>query len=135
MVDLLQATTSGVFGLIDVAAVTDLAPVYAPVPPRTEPPFIEIGAIDAEETGPKGGGLELHTVEIEFQHRGSSKLPLFAMMAAVRTALDKKVIEAPGASFGEARWVASATDREEDGVTYHGIHRFELLAQADEEEE
>lgn len=135
MVDLLQATSDGIYARINVAAVTALAPVYTTVPHGAEPPYIEIGAIDAEEVGPKDDSLEQHSIEIEFQHRGESKAPLFAMMAAVRAALDQEIIEAPGASFGEARWLASATDREDDGVTYHGIHRFELLAQADEQEE
>lgn len=135
MVDLLQASTDGTFTLISVPAVTKLAPVYTTVPKGAQPPFIEVGAIDAEDVGPKGGGLEQHSIEIEFQHRGESKAPLFAMMAAVRRLLDGATIEAAGASFGEARWVASATDREDDGVTYHGIHRFELLAQADEQED
>jgi len=132
MTDLLQATQDAVFAAVNVAAVKALAPVYQNVPPNTQPPFIEIGAIDAEEIGAKGDGLERHTVEIEFQHRGPARRPLLAMMHAVREALTGVVLTAPGATLDQCHWLASATDREDDGVTYHGIHRFEMLVQQDD---
>lgn len=131
MTDLLQATADALFAAMNVEAVTSLAPVFTSVPENAKPPFIEIGAIDAEEIGTKGGGLEQHSAEIEFHHRGRSKRPLFAMMSAARAALEGADLSAPGASLGDLHWRASATDREDDGVTYHGIHRFELIAQAD----
>lgn len=130
MTDLLRATQDGIFALLNIPAVTSLAPVFTNVPPNTQPPFIEVGAIDAQEIGPKGGSIEQHAVEVEFQHRGSSRLPLLAMMTAARTAIEGQVIDpVAGALLEDPRWLASATDREEDGVTYHGIHRFELFAQ------
>lgn len=132
MIDLMQATQDGIFELANVPTVTILAPVYTNVPKGTEPPFIEIGAIDAQEIGGKDSGLEQHAVEIDFQSRGPSKRPLFAMMHAVREAIEGKSITISGALLEDPRWIASATDREEDGVTYHGIHRFELMAQADD---
>ena len=131
MIDLLQATQDAIFALLDVPSVTVLAPVYTSVPEKAQPPYILIGLIDAEEVGPKGGGLEQHSIEVEFQYRGTSKRPLFAMMRAARTAIEGGVMSIPGATLENARWLASATDREDDGVTYHGIHRFELFAQAD----
>lgn len=132
MTDLLQATTDALFAALNVPAVTGLAPVFTSVPDNQQPPFIEIGAVDAEEIGAKGGGLEQHSAEIEFHHRGGSKRPLFAMMHAGRAAIEAAELEAVGAVLEQARWLASATDREADGVTYHGIHRFELIAQADD---
>lgn len=129
MVDLLQATQDALFAAMNVPAVTSLAPVFTNVPQNQKPPFILIGAIDAEDIGPKDRGLEQHSAEIEFQYRGPSKRPLFAMMHAARGAIEAAELAADGAELGEARWLASATDREDDGVTYHGIHRFELLAQ------
>ena len=132
MTDLLQATQDGVFALLNVPAVTSLAPVFTNVPKGTEPPFIEVGAIDAQDIGAKDSGLEQHAVEIDFQFRGPSRRPLFAMMHAARRALEGQTIAISGAVIEDPRWIASATDREEDGVTYHGIHRFELIAQVDD---
>jgi hypothetical protein len=133
MTDLLQATAEGVFAALDLPAVTSLAPVYTTVPKGAQPPYIEIGAIDAENDGPKDGGLENLSFEIEYHHRGPSRWPLLAMMHAARTALEAADIEATGAAFSDVRWLASATDREDDGVTHHGIHRFELHAQPTED--
>jgi hypothetical protein len=132
MTDLLQATSSALYAALNVPSVTALAPVFASVPENQQPPFIEIGAIDAEEIGGKHSSLEQHSAEIQFQYRGRSKKPLFAMMHAARVAIETARLTAVGAVIEDARWLASATDREEDGVTHHGIHRFELTAQADD---
>jgi hypothetical protein len=132
MVDLLAATLQASFDALNVAPVTDLAPVFTNVPANTQPPFIEIGAIDAEGIGGKDGGFERHTVEIEYQHRGNSRLPLLAMMNAGRSAMEAAEMITPGAELEAPRWLASATDREDDGVTYHGIQRFELTAQPED---
>lgn len=132
MTDLLQATQDAVFAALDVPAMTVFGPVFTTVPDNQQPPFVEIGSIDAElvdET--KDGELERHSIEIEFQHRGGSRRPLFAAMHTARTLLRAAALIAPGAQLERPRWQASATDREDDGKTWHGIHRFELLAQAD----
>ena len=130
MIDLLLATQDAVFAALNVPAVTGLAPVFTSVPPNTQPPFVAVGLIDAEAFGDdKSGGIEQHTVEIEFQFRGNTRRPLLAMMHAARTALAGTALSAPGAVLTAALWRASATDREDDGVTWHGIHRFELFAQ------
>lgn len=132
MTDLSQATADAVFAALNVPAVTTFGPVFTSVPAGAQPPFIEIGAIDAEEIGGKGDSLEQIAFEIEFQHRGPSRRPLLAAMHAVRTTLVAASLEADGAELETPHWLASATDREDDGVTYHGIHRFELIAQVDE---
>jgi hypothetical protein len=132
-VDLLSATQDAVFDAINAPALTALGPVFTNVPENQKPPFTAIGAIDAERVGTKDGGLERHTVEIEFQHRGQSKIPLFAMMHAARTLLEAAKLTAAGALLQTPIWQASATDREDDGQTYHGIHRFELFAQPDDD--
>ena len=132
MTDLLQATQDFVFALLNVPSVTVLAPVFTNVPPNTPPPFIEVGAIDAQAIGTKADELEQHSVEVEFQFRGSTRRPLLAMMSAARSAMEQGTASVSGADLEQPRWLASATDREEDGVTYHGIHRFELIAQADD---
>lgn len=129
MTDLLQATQDAIFDALNVAPVKALGPVYTNVPANTQPPFTEIGAIDAEAIGAKDAGLERHTVEVEFQWRGDTRRPLLAMMHAARTALEGKSLTSAGAVLERPRWLASATDRDDDGKTYHGIHRFELIAQ------
>lgn len=132
MTDLLQASHDGLFALANVAGVTTLAPVFTNVPEGQQPPFVEIGAIDAEEIGGKSGGLEKHGIEIEFRTRGSSKRPLMALMHAARSAIDRQRPYVEGAEFGEIRWIASATDREDDGVTHHGVQRYEVIVQQGE---
>jgi len=131
MTDLLQATHDAIFAALDVAAVTDLAPVFTNVPPERQPPFIEVGAIEAKQIGGKDGGLEQHAIEIEFRHRGQSKRPLFAMMSAARAQIEGALLVAAGAAFGRPVWTDSATDREDDGVTHHGAMRFEVIVQQD----
>lgn len=131
MTDLLLATQDAVFAALDVTPVTTLAPVFTSVPPNTQPPFVAVGLIDADLFGAnKGSGVERHTVEIEFLFRGNTRRPLLAMMHAARVALESATLSAPAALLTDALWQASATDRENDGVTWHGIHRFELFAQA-----
>lgn len=130
MSDLLAATLAGAFAALDVPAVTALAPVFSDVPAEQQPPFIEIGAIDAEEVD-GADGLELHTIEIEYQDRGGSRLPLLAMMNTSRAALEAG-LEAAGVAFGDVRWLASATDREDDGVSRYGIQKFAVHVQADD---
>ena len=131
MTDLLTATHDAVVAALEgSAALVALAPVYSNVPPETQPPFVELGAIEAEEANPtKMPGVERHRIELAFQHRGPSRRPLLAMMQAARAALEDRALTAAGASLARVKWTESATDREEDGVTWHGAMSFELLAQ------
>ncbi len=127
--ELIDHTLDAVFAGLNVAAVTALGPVFSNVPAKQQPPFVEIGAIDAEDYGGSDTALERHTVELEFQYRGSTRKPLLAQMKAARTAMTNAVLADAGATFGRARWLASATDRDDDGVTWHGIQKYELLVQ------
>lgn len=126
------ATLVAAYDMLNVAEVTDLGPVFSSVPANQQPPFVEIGAIDAEEAGGSDTPLERHTIELEFVHRGNSRLPLLEQMRAARIALTSGRLQGDGVSFGAARWLASATDREDDGVTWHGIQKYELLVQPED---
>lgn len=130
MSELIGSTLSGAFEALDITAMTSLAPVFSDVPQKQQPPFVELGAIDAEEVE-GADGLELHSIEIEYQYRGSSRLPLLAMMKTGRAALEAG-LSAAGIAFGDVRWLASATDREDDGVTWHGIQKYAVHVQADD---
>jgi hypothetical protein len=131
MTDLLTAAHNAVIAALKAPTLTALGPVFSNVPEKQQPPFTALGAIDAQpaDGDTKDEVLELITVEVEYQYRGASKLPLLAMMHAGRTALETASLIAPGAELATAEWRGSATDREDDGVTYHGVQRFELLAQ------
>lgn len=133
MTDLLRATQDAVFAALNVDGVTGSAAgvtVWTSVPPGMTPPFVEIGSIDAEEFQPvKMPGIELHTIEVAYRWRGDTRLPLLAMMDAGRIAFEATPLTAPGARFDRQLWRASATDREDDGVTWHGAQRFDVLVQ------
>lgn len=130
MTDLIAATQDAVFGALNVSAVTGLAPVFTSVPADQRPPFVEIGAINAEEfEAGKMPGVEQHTIEVHCRTRDGGRMPLLAILAAVRVRLESASMTAAGAAPSRAQWRETLTDRADDGVTWVGLHRFTLLTQ------
>lgn len=129
MSDLLTATQAAFFTALNVASVTSLAPVTQHVIEDTDPPLVIIGDVSFEPMGGKDGGLDRATVEIVTLYRGSKRTELFAIQSAVRSALDNQTISASGADFSKPVYVSSEVEELEDGVTYMGTQRFEVIVQ------
>lgn len=125
--DLLSATQDAVFAAL--AAGNLDWPVFQHVPQDQQPDFIVVGAIDAEEIGGKHDSLERHVVDVVYIFRGKARRGLFAMMHAGREAIEGADMIADGAELSDARWLQSADDLLDDGVTYQGLQQFEITAQ------
>lgn len=129
MSDLLTATQTAIYTALNVAPVTSLAPVTQHVIEDTDPPLVIIGDVSFEPIGGKSGGLDRATVEVVTLYRGSKRTELFAIQTAVRNALDHQSVSASGALLSRPVFVSSEVEEMEDGVTYMGTQRFELIVQ------
>lgn len=130
MSDLNYAVQKAVYDKLNVAAVTNIAPVYQHVPDDAQPPFVIIGEIIAEPAGGKGGGLDQVTIEIVSLRREPRRAALYELMAAVRDQLEGEQITAAGAVLSPPVFEVSDDDLLDDGVTYAGTQRFSLYAQS-----
>jgi hypothetical protein len=129
MTDLLTATQTAFYTALNVSTLTELSPVTQHVIENTEPPLTIIGGVSFEPIGGKDGGLDRATVEIITLYRGTQRTELFAIQSAVRTLLDGQTITAAGAEFSRPVYVSSEVEELEDGVTYLGTQRFEVIVQ------
>jgi hypothetical protein len=129
MSDLLTATQTAFYTALNVEDMTDLSPVTQHVIEDTDPPLTIIGDVSFEPIGGKDGGLDRATVEIVSIYRGSKRTDLFAIQAKARSLLDNQPISASGAEFSKPVFVSSDVEEMEDGVTYVGTQRFEVIVQ------
>lgn len=129
MIDLQTAAQNGIHAALNVAAVTDLAPLFQHVPDETEPPMVIIGELAAEPIGGKDSQLDRITAEVITIVREPRRAALFALMSAVRTALEGVALAAAGAELSRPVFEGADDDLAEDGQTYIGTQRFSLIAQ------
>ncbi len=130
-VDLMSATQQAVFRALLAGVPGHIAAVYDHIDQDTQPPFVRIGAIEAVNESDKSDQCERFEVEVHSIYRGSDRSALLAIMHRARCALDGPVLEAPDATFDTPELLAAAaSDAGVDGVTYAGISKFEIYAEA-----
>ncbi len=129
MTDLRTEAQTAIYNALNVPAVTALAPVFQHVPYNQVPPMIIIGRISAEPMGGKGGGLDRLTCEVISQDRSPNREKLYAMMGAIRTALDGVTLTSAAALLTSPTFEGSDDDLADDGETYFGSQRFVTIAQ------
>lgn len=105
-----------------------LAPVFEHVPPGTNPPVAVIGDIEATKFGTKGADRDRQiSLEVITMTEGEERLPLQLLQAEVEDALDGATITTDDWTFGFS--LQSSDDvLLEDGLTYQGTTRFDVLA-------
>ncbi len=135
MADLLTATLNAVFANLKAAIQPQLASVFDVIPQGTQPNFVAIGHIDAEnqlegDAFDDDDQLEKITFEVQYIYRGNDRRVLLAMMDTGRSALHGKPISADGVAFGLPKFITgSASTAGPDGVTYAALGTFVVLAQ------
>jgi hypothetical protein len=135
VVDLLSATSDGVFALLDAAIGSDAVEVTTETPQlepgdTTERQFVLIGDIDVGNDGGKGEQAERITVQVVVIYRGTQRSKLHALMHQVRVALEDQVPAIAGVQFGSIDWAGGASSPSaRDGITYAGIQEFEVNAE------
>lgn len=128
-IDAAAAAQVAFYAALNVPGVTDLAPVMQHVLEDTKPPLVRIGDIQIAPAGGKDGGIDLATVEVLTFVRKPSRKALYALMAAVRTALDGVEISAAGAELSPPQFEGQSDDLLEDGQTYEGTQSFSCFVQ------
>jgi hypothetical protein len=133
--DLVSATSDGVFALLDAAIGADVAEVTTnpkPIDPKdtSERQFVIIGDIDSTNEGGKHEQLERITVQIIVVYRGRQRSKLHALMHLVRDTLEYATPAIDGVEFGEIAWTGSAASPAgADGVTHAGAVEFDLFVE------
>lgn len=136
MIDTASAVQKAIFAKLNgSAAVTNVAPVFQHVPEKDDSgddvdlPLVIIGNVSLEPIGGKDGGLDRATFEVITFVREPDQTALFALQSAVRNALEDQPVTADGALISNPVFQASDAELMEDGETYQGTQRFEVIAQ------
>ena len=129
MIDAALAVQDAFFAALSVPAVTNLAPVGQHTPEGTQPPLVRIGKIDLAPEGGKDGGIDSASVEILTYVRQPRRADLYALMRAVREALDDVAIAADGATISLPVFEGQSDDLLEDRQTYEGTQVFSCFVQ------
>lgn len=114
-----------------LSADVTLAPVYSHPPEGAEPPLVIIAEFESEQFGGKADTDEQMTVEIVTFTRGESRVPLFALMAQVKDALDGQAIAQTGFTLSRPVQLSSSDSLLGDGVTYEGRQSFLIFSEKD----
>lgn len=118
------------YSLINVASVTDLAPVHQHVIEDTQPPVVIIGQISLEPIGGKDGGLYLATIPYITMYRGTKGTDAAAIMDAVEAAALNGTLVATGLHPTRIQTVRRDDPVQgEDGATYEGTITAEAMVQ------
>lgn len=136
-VDLLTPSQDALFAaLAPIAQADDLPPelaglgVYQHLPEDTQPPYIMVGTLDAEDHASRDEQASTITAEIVTAWRGNRRRELLWLMAAVRRSLNSQPIAADGAAFTRPQIMReTASEAIADGVTYVGLSTFTFIAQ------
>jgi hypothetical protein len=129
MTDIKTAAQDAFFAKLNVAGVTNLAPVVQHVLEDTQPPLVVVGDVSTEPVGGKDGGLDMVTIDIITMIRSPQRASLFALQAAVRTQLDGQVVTGTGILLSDPVELSSEDDILEDGETYMGTQRYQTFVQ------
>ena len=127
-IDLSRAVQQASYDALS-AGVT-LAPVYQHVPDDKRAPYVVIEGSTVTYLGGKDGGLERHDLSIMTVSREPGRLPVLALQAEVREALNGVPMTAAGADLSAPEIQSAADQLLDDGLTYVGSQRFTIFAQA-----
>jgi hypothetical protein len=138
-VDLLTPAQDAVFTALSpieaLAGTGDLPAglgVFQHIPQDSKPPMVVIGNVTStNKTDNDDEQDEEIRVEVHCMYAGEGRVPLLAMMNAVRQALQGKQLPAqPGIWFETPRFLTSegTTAWENDGITYVGLSIYEFRA-------
>ena len=124
------AIIEAVYNALNVAAVTNLAPVFHHVVDDTQPPFVRIADVSLSDEGDKEGGLFRASISIEAYYRGTKGSVAAALADAVAAALRNSTLSSAGMVPVRAHQVQTAGPSQgEDGVTYLATIVAEALVQ------
>lgn len=117
---------------VQTAIFAALTPALAPVPvldhagPNQSFPYITIGEAlgeNADTLGEQGVNLEI-TVHVWSRRAGMQETQ--ELMARVKDTLDRQRLPAAGFQWVDTIWRYAQTLRDPDGVTRHGVLRFQV---------
>ena len=129
-IDAARAVQRAFLDALSVPGVTAQAPVLQHVRENTHPPFVRVGAIELTPEGGKDGGLDRATVEVLSDIREPKRAALYAIMAAVRSAVEGAALTADGFAMTPPVFEGQSDDLLEDGQTYEGTQIFSLWVQS-----
>lgn len=133
MIDAQSAVQLAVFSKLNAAAsVTAIADVWQNPPENTQPGqngLVIIGLVSLDADQDKGAGIDLATVSVFTQVRKTDARELYALNAAVRSALDGQTVTAAGATISHPQFLSADPKLMEDGQTYEDELKFEMFIQ------
>jgi hypothetical protein len=107
-------------------------PALAPVPvidqagPNQAYPYATIGEFIGEHADPLDGEAINLDVTVHVWSRQPGMQECQQLMAQAKNALSRAVLPVSGFQYVETIWLYAQTLREPDGVTRHGILRFQV---------
>lgn len=137
MFDPATAVQDAAFAALNVPLVTGLgAEVWSHSPeidegddPLASGSIVLVHDISLTPEGGKDGGLDRATLTIVTLVRKPARSALSALQATVRKLLETSPVVTDGALLSQPVLVAAESGLMEDGATYMGTQRFELLVQ------
>jgi hypothetical protein len=99
------------------------------VPAGTPFPYVVMGEMEARPLETQGvAGSEL-TLTLHSYSRGAGFKEVRSIMASINTSLHNANFAVPNQVLVLCRWLQSETRLEEDGLTRHGIQRFQVITE------
>jgi hypothetical protein len=133
MIDAQSAVQVAVFSKLNAAAgVTALADVWQNPPENTQPGhkgLVIIGLVSLDADQDMAGTIDKAIISVFTQVRKTDARELYALNAAVRTALDGQVVTASGATISRPQFLSADPHLMEDGQTYEDELKFEMFVQ------
>ena len=127
MADLVKAVQGAIHARLAAAGLG--VPVFSVLPDKQLPPAVVIGESAIDEIGSKTASLERHTVTITTLVPGTSKGPLFAAMAGIKTALHHQPLTFAGAVLSTCEYLSGGELRDFDEAVLVGRQSFLVFAQ------
>lgn len=107
--------------------------VFDHVPPQTPFPYVVIGETAARPLDAQGAAGHDVTLAIHVYSRGTGMKELRQVMTAVYEAMHVADFAVPGQTLALCRCQSSETALEGDGMTRHGVLRFQIITEPAEE--
>jgi len=103
--------------------------IYDAAPRNAVFPYVAIGTVETLDwsTGTETGAEHRLTLHAWSRERG--KAESYAIMEAVRAALDGAALALDGHALVNLRFEAGSAGRDPDGLTWHGVMRFRAVTE------
>jgi hypothetical protein len=113
----------------DATLMAMIGGVHDHVPQDAAFPYVTLGEDDVAPFGSKTFQGTEHGLAIHVWSRARGRAETKAILARLRAVLDQAALAPVGHALVDVRFTGEVTERESDGLTYHGVARFRAVTQ------